>query len=365
MLALALLNFVMGQLMRAGGVRLIVNTLYVSRLGIVREWLIRGLLSCCSRCREHELHSTSLRVDVPLAPLPPLPKPSSAAATDAEQERFCSVHSIAMMADNYAYLLVDRSSGSKPYPAALIDPADPVVAAREMHRIEVRHYGGDPANVGQGLQLVALLITHKHWDHAGGNSALLKQWALKPDKLNDNKPSVALRVYGGIHDGVWKCTHPLAEGMYAAVGSLRLKAIHTPCHTCGSIMYQLKGAPVSNRTRATGRLAMTALQANGRVTQDVLFTGDSLFIGGNGAQFEGTSSDMNNNMRKLWLHCSPEALIFPGHEYTVPILRERFSEHESGGGLPVTEAGLWRRGCGGAKGVAMRARLTMTRRPVS
>ena len=40
------------------------------------------------------------------------------------------------------------------------------------------------------------MITHKHWDHAGGNRALIKQWASMPDVL-ESKPSVSLRVYGG------------------------------------------------------------------------------------------------------------------------------------------------------------------------
>eukprot|EP01047_Picozoa_sp_COSAG01_P108441 COSAG01_NODE_37362_length_504_cov_2.400000_1_plen_109_part_10 len=83
------------------------------------------------------------------------------------------------MLDNYCYLLVDRSSGRRPFPAALVDPADPGVAMAEMHRIDVEHYGGNPDRFsakGRGLQLVALLVTHKHWDHAAGNRKLKEHW---------------------------------------------------------------------------------------------------------------------------------------------------------------------------------------------
>lgn len=57
----------------------------------------------------------------------------------------------------------------------------------------------------------------------------------------------------------------------------------------------------------------------------MLFTGDSLFVGGVGAHFEGVPEDSSSNMRKLWLNCDPNTLIFPGHEYTLDCLRSRFS----------------------------------------
>eukprot|EP01047_Picozoa_sp_COSAG01_P062438 COSAG01_NODE_7940_length_2983_cov_2.227809_2_plen_72_part_00 len=54
--------------------------------------------------------------------------------------------------------------------------------------------------------------------------------------------------------------------------------------------------------------------------EDVLFTGDSLFVGGGGAHFEGSDQHMRNNMRKVWLHCSPRARVFPGHEYHLRLI---------------------------------------------
>jgi hypothetical protein len=132
-----------------------------------------------------------------------------------------------------------------------------------------------------------------------------------------------VQVYGGCYDNVWQCTHPLDEGQVASVGSLDLLVKHTPCHTYGSVMYLLRGVG----------------------GHDALFTGDSLFVGGTGAHFEGTEQDMMNNMRKVWLECSPSTLIFPGHEYTVPMLRDRFAEDPSmttSEGLPRTMTGMWR-----------------------
>lgn len=57
--------------------------------------------------------------------------------------------------DNYAYLLIDESSNK----AAAIDPYDvPKVQA---------------AAAKVGVQIIAGLTTHHHFDHSGGNKVLL------------------------------------------------------------------------------------------------------------------------------------------------------------------------------------------------
>lgn len=290
---MAVTNLIIGAVM-AYGTHFIVNTLYVSRLGIVREWLIRLSRRCCRSCRDHDEHSRPLRVDIEL----PLHK-ASATATG----RFCSVHTIALFYDNYAYLIVDRSQGdTKPYPCALVDPADADGVMKELERLAVAEYGakrGAPLELT--LQVEAILTTHKHWDHAWGNRKLTDGQTLAHEG-STSRPKV--KVYGGKYDDVDCCTDFLDEGeTVCAVGSLHFEILHTPCHTAGSIMFLLRGV-------------------EGR---DVLFTGDSLFVGGVGAHFEGSAEDSEQNMRKVWLNCHPKTLIFAGHEYTLQCLQDRFS----------------------------------------
>eukprot|EP01043_Picozoa_sp_COSAG02_P057128 COSAG02_NODE_6886_length_3307_cov_13.456359_1_plen_766_part_10 len=307
-----ILNLIIGVVM-AYGTHFIVNTLYVSRLGIVREWLIRCSRRCCRTCRDYDEHSRPLRVDVDLPPH------NALATTD---RRFCTIHTIALFYDNYAYLIVDRSQGdTKPFPCALVDPADADGVMKELERLAVVEYGakhGAPLELT--LQVEAILTTHKHWDHAWGNRRLTDGKTIVPSasaqgSSTNGRPTV--RVFGGLYDDVDCCTDALQEGeKTCTVGSLHFEILHTPCHTAGSIMFLLPGV-------------------EGR---DVLFTGDSLFVGGVGAHFEGSPEDSEHNMRKVWLNCGPNTLIFAGHEYTLQCLQDRFS----GGQIPTGKLQLRR-----------------------
>jgi hydroxyacylglutathione hydrolase len=299
-------------------------------LGIVREWFMRGSLRWCRCCRDHDDHSLPLRVDVDLPPLNTSEASVAAAAgappaSPPSSRRFCTVHTIALFYDNYAYLIVDRSQGDrKPYPCALVDPADADGVLKELKRLAVAEYGAERgAPLEQTLQVEAILTTHKHWDHAWGNRKLTNGKALKPppvkakagggdgdeEEEEDERPRI--RVFGGKYDDVDRCTDYLDEGdKDCVVGSLLFEILHTPCHTAGSIMFLLRG----------------------HLGRDILFTGDSLFVGGVGAHFEGSQEDSSHNMRTVWLNCSPQALIFAGHEYTLECLQDRFS---GGGRQPI------------------------------
>lgn len=293
-----ILNMLVGTMM-IGGTHFIVNTLYVSRLGKAREWLIRLFRRCCRSCRDQDEHSRPLRVDIPLPPQD---------ASNGSVERFCTVHTIALFSDNYAYLIVDRSQGdTKPFACALIDPADASGVMKELERLAVAEYGAQrDAPLELTLQVEAILTTHKHWDHAWGNRRLTDGKTLVPPAMaaeNATKGKPRIRVFGGKYDNVDRCTDSLDEGDNGCVvGSMHFEILHTPCHTAGSIMFLLRGV-------------------EGR---DVLFTGDSLFIGGVGAPFEGSAKDSELNMRKVWLNCHPKTLIFAGHEYTLECLQEQF-----------------------------------------
>lgn len=109
------------------------------------------------------------------------------------------------------------------------------------------------------LRLEAVLTTHRHWDHAAGNSYMLR-----------NIESCT-RVYGGRLDQVPSCTHPLDDNDVVQVGNMRIRAVAAPGHTVGSMVYVLDGT-----------------------NHDAMFTGDTLFCGGCGAPFEGDARSMSD-----------------------------------------------------------------------
>jgi hydroxyacylglutathione hydrolase len=51
-------------------------------------------------------------------------------------------------------------------------------------------------------------------------------------------------------------------------------------------------------------------------SEHVVFTGDTLFIGGCGRFFEGTPQQMHEALNKVLANLPDETKVYPGHEYT-------------------------------------------------
>ena len=172
---------------------------------------------------------------------------------------------IPQLADNYAYLLVDDATKQ----AAVVDcaEAEPVLQT-------VR---------AEGVDLIAILPTHHHYDHVGGNEDLLK-----------HQP---LAVYGYVGQGqrIPGCTREVSEGDTVRIGSLAARVIFIPAHTTGHIAYYF--AP-----------------------ERAVFTGDTLFAGGCGRLFEGDAAMMISSLSKL-LALPDDTNVYFGHEYTEKNLR--------------------------------------------
>ncbi|KAF5386768.1 hypothetical protein D9615_001665 [Tricholomella constricta] len=167
--------------------------------------------------------------------------------------------------DNYAYLLVDQPSNK----AAAVDPYDvPKVAA---------------AAKELGVQIVAAIITHHHFDHSGGN----KDFAAKfPDAP----------IYGG-SDKIPALTKLVKDKDEFTLGdNTHIKCLATPCHTQDSICYYITNT--ADKAQPGG-----------------VFTGDTLFIAGCGRFFEGTGDEMNRALK--YLATLPDTtIVYNGHEYT-------------------------------------------------
>ncbi|OCH87426.1 hydroxyacylglutathione hydrolase [Obba rivulosa] len=164
--------------------------------------------------------------------------------------------------DNYAYLLIDDASNK----AAAVDPYDvPKVQA---------------AAQKLGVQIVAGITTHHHYDHSGGNEA-------------SAFPGVP--IYGGSKK-IPALTELVKDKDEFIIGdTIRVKCLATPCHTQDSICYH-----------ATS----TAAQHPGGV-----FTGDTLFIAGCGRFFEGTGAEMHRALSYLGT-LPDQTVVYNGHEYT-------------------------------------------------
>lgn len=180
---------------------------------------------------------------------------------------------IAFSMDNYSYLVTDEQSSV----SVLIDPADHEAVQVVLDREKV-----SPA---------AILTTHKHWDHSGGN----KHWKRKYRNIP---------IYGGATDHVPSATHGVHEGDRLQFGHLSFTVRLTPGHTSGHVVYVLDGASFGAPTS--------------------LFSGDHLFLGGIGRLFEGSASTMLSSLDNV-CQLPEDTLIWPGHEYAVDNLE--FAEH--------------------------------------
>ncbi|WP_339339088.1 hydroxyacylglutathione hydrolase [uncultured Oceanicoccus sp.] len=164
--------------------------------------------------------------------------------------------------DNYIWCLYDDISQQ----AVVVDPGDakPVIAALDAMQ----------------LDLVAILITHHHFDHTGGIDELVAQYKVP--------------VYGPRSDHIDQITHHLAESDTLSIMGLDFITLEVPGHTLDHI-------------------ALYCEQADGG---PILFCGDTLFAGGCGRLFEGNPAMMLSSLTKL-AELSADTRVYCAHEYTL------------------------------------------------
>lgn len=167
--------------------------------------------------------------------------------------------------DNYAYLVTRDGSDE----AIVLDPSEgePVIAALERER----------------LRPVAILCTHHHPDHVGGNDALAARFGALPVYAHSSDRG---RVPGQTVD--------VAHDQRFEVAGLSFHALHVPGHTTGALAYHV---------------------------EDAVFTGDTLFVAGCGRLFEGTAEMMHTSLADKLAGLPGDTRVYCGHEYTVSNLR--------------------------------------------
>jgi hydroxyacylglutathione hydrolase len=173
--------------------------------------------------------------------------------------------------DNYVYVLHDEAAPE----AAAVDPGD---AGPVIHHLAV-----------SGRRLVAILNTHHHGDHVGGNQVLLRHFPGIP-------------VFGGAGDRgrIPGQTEYLKEGDEFAICGAKSRVSDVAGHTRAHIAY--------------------FFDAGDNHAGD-LFSGDTVFGGTIGNMFEGTPEVMFESIRKIRA-LPARTRIWCAHEYTLQYVRE-------------------------------------------
>jgi hydroxyacylglutathione hydrolase len=170
------------------------------------------------------------------------------------------VHQIPCLNDNYGYLIHEPSSGL----TATIDT--PEVAPI------------NKALADEGWKLTHILNTHHHFDHAGGNEALKRQWGCTVvGAANDAEriPGIDVRV---------------EDAQQFSFGATQAQVFEVPGHTTGHIAYYFPD-------------------------EGIVFVGDTLFALGCGRLFEGTAQQMWDSLQKL-MALPDDTVVYCAHEYT-------------------------------------------------
>jgi hydroxyacylglutathione hydrolase len=152
--------------------------------------------------------------------------------------------------------------------AIVVDPGEASVVLAALRR--------------QGLRLTGILLTHHHWDHVAGAAELRSQ--------------THAEVIGVDRSLIPVCDRTVAGGEAMTVSQLRVEVIATPGHTRTSVCYYV-------RPSAEGE-------------PGVLYTGDTLFVGGCGRLLECDAATMWQSLQRL-AALPPETLVYCGHDYAL------------------------------------------------
>lgn len=174
------------------------------------------------------------------------------------------VHTVPLASDNLGWLVV---AGDE---AAIVDGPDAGAVLDACARL--------------GVRLTTVINTHTHGDHVGVNFDLRKRGLL--DGLRVIGPAAVAADVPGLNE-------PVAPEDVVVFGGVRGRVIQTEGHLAGHVSYHF---------------------------DDLVFTGDALFMGGCGYLFSGPPAAMFEGLARL-AALPAETWVFCAHEYTEDNLR--------------------------------------------
>ncbi|MHC4131080.1 MAG: hydroxyacylglutathione hydrolase [Planctomycetota bacterium] len=171
-----------------------------------------------------------------------------------------NVITIKALHDNYIYLY-EYAPGQ----ALAVDPCDAGIVLMELERHK--------------LALTTVLVTHHHWDHMGG--------------VKELKAKSGCEVVGGDGKRIPDIDREVGDGDVINLGEERIEVIVTAGHTRTSVCYYLHPAGHDG----------------------VVWTGDTMFVGGCGRLFECGAEVMWESLERL-AGLGYDTLVYCGHNYT-------------------------------------------------
>ncbi len=166
--------------------------------------------------------------------------------------------------DNYIWMLHNGQD------ALVVDPGEASVVIQALQQRE--------------LNLVTILVTHRHADHIAGLDAL--------------RPHLNGPIYAPTSLARDLSATAVTEGDSLAFGEAVFEVLETPGHTREHISFWCRNLSLENQT------------------ESVLFCGDTLFSAGCGRVFDGEPESLYFSLNRL-AHLPEQTKICPAHEYTL------------------------------------------------
>ncbi|RMH55966.1 MAG: hydroxyacylglutathione hydrolase [Candidatus Hydrogenedentota bacterium] len=176
---------------------------------------------------------------------------------------YAQVDIIPVLSDNYCYAVHARDRSA----VALVDPGETQSVMRFLS--------------ARRIIPTEIWLTHKHSDHIAGAVPLAQRYGI-PVRAPSEVPDLEVRCF------------QTGEGDRFPFGPTTVEVREVVGHTRGHVVY---------------------------FVEDIIFSGDALFLGGCGRLFEGTAAEMYESLERVFGTVPDNVRLYCGHEYAEKNLR--------------------------------------------